>query len=427
MLNREKEPSFNTIDQISITEAKKEVLDNGISVYSIDTGSQELVRVEFFFRSGVKEQQLKLQASHTMNMMENGTKNYSAEEISEHLDFYGSYFQTISGFDHAVVALYSLNKHLKNSIGYVEEIIKNAAFSREEYEIFLENAKQRFLINSKKVSFISRNEFAPLIFGEEHPYNHKITLSDLNSMSREHLLDFYKANINYSNCTIIISGKLPEGYLSLLNQHFGKGEWGGKKDQFVNQKFEISSTKQNKHFIVKEDALQSNIRIGRILFNKLHPDFFKFQILNTVLGGYFGSRLMSNIREDKGYTYGIGSGLVSFYETGYFEISTEVGVEVTQNTLHEIYSEISRLQQELIPEDELELVKNYILGSFLRSVDGPFSLAEKFKSVWEYGLDYSYYNRYIESIKNCTSSELRALAVKYLQQNDLIELVVGKK
>ena len=426
MLDRKQAPSFNKIDSIFIAQAKREQLDNGIEVYSIDSGSQELVKIEFNFKAGTYYQSHKMQAGHTGNMMENGTKNYSAEQISEHLDYYGSYYETSVALDNAYIALFSLNKHLQDSIVYAEEIIKNASFPQHEYDIFLKNAKQQFLVNQKKVSVIAKNEFAELIFGANHPYNNKVALQDFDLIDRNHLLNFYNTHYQHGNCSVIISGKLPENYLQLLNVHFGNNKWG-EFHKIKSQSVEMHATRERKNFIHKDDALQSAIRIGRSLFNKRHPDYFKFQVLNTVLGGYFGSRLMSNIREDKGYTYGIGSGLVSLIHGGYFAISTEVGADVTQNALDEIYYEIKRLREELIPEEELEIVKNYILGVFLRSIEGPFSLAEKFKSIWEFGLDYDYYNRYVEAVKNCTAPELMELANKYLKEEDLIELVVGKK
>ena len=151
------------------------------------------------------------------------------------------------------------------------------------------------------------------------------------------------------------------------------------------------------------------------------------QVLNTVLGGYFGSRLMTNIREDKGYTYGIGSGLVSMYDEGYFVISTEVGVDVTNATLKEIYFEIEKLQNDLVPEEELELVRNYLIGVFLRSTDGPFAIGERLKGILGYGLGYEYYDRYVATIRNITAEELRNLAKKYWQKDELIELVVGER
>ena len=179
--------------------------------------------------------------------------------------------------------------------------------------------------------------------------------------------------------------------------------------------------------IEKEGALQSAIRIGKLMFNKTHPDFQSLQVLNTVYGGYFGSRLMSNIREDKGYTYGIGSGLVSLQHGGYFFITTEVGVDVTAKAIKEIYFEMDRLRKEKITTDELQLVKNYLLGTFLRSVDGPFAMADRFKGILNYNLGYDYFDRYIATIRAVSASDLMGLANTYFDKDSMIELVVGKR
>jgi zinc protease len=181
-----------------------------------------------------------------------------------------------------------------------------------------------------------------------------------------------------------------------------------------------------KNYFERPDAIQSAVKVGRVLFNKTHPDYFKFQVLNSVLGGYFGSRLMANIREDKGYTYGIGSGINNLVRSGYFFISTEVGADVTSSTLSEIYKELKVLRENLIPDTELETVRNYMLGNFLRSVDGPFSLGEKFRAIWEYGLDYSFFDEYFRVVKSVTPGELRDIANQYLREEDMIECVVGK-
>jgi predicted Zn-dependent peptidase len=211
-----------------------------------------------------------------------------------------------------------------------------------------------------------------------------------------------------------------------LNDHFGGDDWRGTVNPTIVVP-PIQTDPEKEHLVHMDEALQSAIRVGKILFNKTHKDFQPLQILNTVFGGYFGSRLMSNIREDKGYTYGIGSGIVSLQNGGYFFISTEVGVDVCANALHEIYFEMDRLREELITKDELQLVKNYLLGTFLRSVDGPFAMAERFKGILQYNLGYDYFDKYIATIKAVSASELRDLANKYFDKNSMIELVVGKK
>ncbi len=425
-LDRKQAPEFRTIDKIHIPQAELTTLDNGIKVYSIDAGSQELTKIEFLFKAGMYYQAQPLLASAANNLLETGTKSYSANQLSDNIDFFGSFFECSVEQDFSSLALFSLNKYIDKSLHYVEEIIKYPTFPQDEFEIYLSNKKQKHLVNSQKVNVIARRRFSELIFGEQHPYGRDVKTESFDQLTLDTIKAFYQSHYHYANCTIVASGKLPQNLVATLNDFFGKIKWGIETN-IDNKLKTLDTSKINKHFIDKGDAIQSAIRIGRPLFNKLHPDYFKFQVLNTILGGYFGSRLMANIREDKGYTYGIGSGLASLVKEGYFFISTEVGTDVTKQTLEEIYKEIKVLREELVDEQELETVRNYILGQFLRSVDGPYSLADKFKAIYEYDLGYDYFENYFDAVKTVTPQELKQLANTYLQEKDLIELVVGKK
>lgn len=425
-LDRKTAPDFKTIDKIHIQQAVENTLDNGIKVYTIDSGSQELTKIEFIFKAGMYYQSQPLLASAANNLLETGTKNYTANELSDNIDFFGSFFECAVEQDYASLALFSLNKYLDKSLHYVEDIIKNPIFPKDEFDIYISNKKQKHLVNSEKVNVLARRRFSELVFGEKHPYGITVKDEDFDKLTLESVIEFYKTFYHSGNCTIIASGKLSKDLIKTLNRFFGKTTWGHTQAIPVPN-VTVDTTKQQKHFIEKPDAIQSAVRVGRLMFNKRNPDYFKFQVLNTIVGGYFGSRLMANIREDKGYTYGIGSGLASLVNGGFFYISTEVGTDVTNDTLKEIYKEIKLLREELVDSDELETVRNYVLGQFLRSVDGPYSLADKFKAIWEYGLDYNYFENYFEAVKTITPEEVKALANTYLQEKDLIELVVGKK
>jgi len=426
MLNRALAPEFKTINKIDVIQTKHEKLSNGIDVYSLSAGSQEIVKVEFVFRAGMYHQTKTLIASTTNNLLESGTKSYTADELSDGIDFYGSFLELQVEQDIATVTLFSLNKYLNESLKFVEELIKFPLFPEHEFKIHVSNKKQKHIINSQKVSVLARRRFTELLFGADHPYGRDVKDADFDRISISELKTFFNTHYNSLNCTIFTSGNLPHNLTETLNGFFGEAHWGGKLDNDSLQARTLHTSSQQKHFIQKDDAIQSAIRVGRILFNKTHPDYFKFQVLNTILGGYFGSRLMANIREDKGYTYGIGSGLTNLVHSGYFFISTEVGADVTRETLSEIYKELGILREKSIDTTELETVRNYILGNFLRSVDGPFALADKYKSIWEYGLDYSFFDNYFHAVKTVTPAELRDLANKYFQEKDLIECVAGK-
>jgi predicted Zn-dependent peptidase len=426
MLNRAQAPSFKTIDTINIIKANHTKFSNGIDFYSLSAGSQEIVKIDFIFKAGMYHQAASLIASSTNNLLEVGSKSYSANQISDGIDFYGSFLELHVEQDFAIVSLFSLNKYLNKSLKFIEELIKYPTFPDDEFKLYITNKKQNHFINSQKGDVLVRRKFSQLLYGEKHPYGLTVVDNDFDRINISEIKDFFSQYYTSNNCTIIASGNLPDSITETLNSFFGEKKWGQTNDLILPKSYSIETTKQQKHFIYKEDAIQSAIRVGRVLFNKTHPDYFKFQVLNAILGGYFGSRLMANIREDKGYTYGIGSGVVNLVNTGSFYISTEVGNNVTSQTLKEIYKEIKILREKLVSVDELETVRNYILGQFLRSVDGPFALADKFKAIWEYNLDYSYFDLYFNAIKTVTPNDIIDLANKYLQEKDLLECVVGK-
>lgn len=425
-LDRKNPPAFITVEKIDMIKASEQRLRNNIPVYSINAGTQALIKIEFLFSAGMYQQQMPLQATTVNTMLEEGTSTLSASQIADKVDYYGAYLETGVSQDSASVVLYTLNKHLQSTLPVVEQVIKDSVFPQNELDTHIRNKKQKFHVNNQKVAILARKRFTELLFGAKHPYGINVQESDFEIINREHLLNFYSTYYRSNNCKIIVSGKVDENVVKLLDTYFGGSDWDGKA--IVNTtETPISTFTQPQELLFKEDALQSAIRVGKLLFNKKHADYQSFLVLNTILGGYFGSRLMSNIREDKGYTYGIGSGLASLQNSGYFFISTEVGVDVCQSALNEIYFEIKRLREEPIPAEELQLVKNYMLGTFLRSVDGPFALAERFKGIMEYNLDYDYFDNYVATIKNISASQLRDLANNYLTQESMLELVAGKK
>ncbi|NJO69963.1 MAG: insulinase family protein [Bacteroidetes bacterium] len=227
----------------------------------------------------------------------------------------------------------------------------------------------------------------------------------------------------YTTGKIIVSGKVDEKDISLINRYFGQGNTSSQIREVSNFKPE-PETGRICH-IEKADTVQSAIRIGKIFPNKEDPEYTGITILNVILGGYFGSRLMKNIREEKGYTYGINSLLVSFIRSGYLAITTEVGANVTREAVAEIYKELNILRTQAVPSEELERVKNYMLGETVRMFDGPFAQADSFISILDYNLGYDYYYNFIDQINSVTSDDILQLAQKHLKEEDFYQVVVG--
>ncbi|RZT93248.1 putative Zn-dependent peptidase [Ancylomarina subtilis] len=424
-LNRILPPLFKTIEHVDIPKSKQEILSNQIPVHIIAGGSQDVLKIEMIFNAGLWYQKSPLISGTCNSMLNEGTEKYSAGELAEKFDFYGAYIAYNNSQHDASVCLYTLNKYLDETLELLEQIIKFPTFPEKEFKTILSNKKQNFLVNREKTNALAKEKFNALIYGEKHPYANVFEAKVFDEVELDDIKAYYKNFYTSDNCRIIVSGKMNETVLAKIESRFGASAWDTKATN-IKPEHKLISSEEKKTFVLKKDAVQSSIRIGRPLFNKTHPDFAGIMLLNLVLGGYFGSRLMQNIREEKGYTYGINSVLLSHLESGHFAIITEVGTDVCEAAISEIYKEIDRLREEIVPEDELNLVKNFFAGEMLRSFDSPFALSESLRSNLLFGFDNSYYEKFLQEIKATTSQKLRELANTYFKKEDLYEIVVGE-
>jgi len=424
-LNRSLPPHFKTIEHVDIPKSKQEVLSNQIPVHIIAGGSQDVLKIEMIFNAGLWYQKSPLISGTCNSMLNEGSEKYSAAELAEKFDFYGAYITYNNSQHDASVCLYTLNKYLNETLDLLEQIIKYPTFPEKEFKTILSNKKQDFLVNREKTNALAKEKFNALIYGATHPYANVFEAKVFDEVKLDDIKEFYKNFYTSDNCRIIVSGKMDETVLPKIESRFGASAWQTKTSG-IEPEHKLISSNEKKSFVLKKDAVQSSIRIGRPLFNKTHPDFAGIMLLNLVLGGYFGSRLMQNIREDKGYTYGINSVLLSHLESGHFAIITEVGTDVCEAAISEIYKEIDRLKEELVPEDELNLVKNFFAGEMLRSFDSPFALSESLRGNLLFGFDNSYYERFLQDIKATTSQKIMELANTYFQKEDLYEVIVGE-
>jgi len=420
---RTQRPHADKIQMVNLPEPKVYHLSNGIPVFFIRSGEQELVKIDFNFDAGSYFEPQPLVAHFTNKCMREGTSSFNSKQIAESLDFYGAYLKVFTSRDDAQLTLFCLDKHLDNILPILHEVIFRPVFPEDEVETIVKKSLQQHLVNLKKVSFLSRQIFPSVIYGKTHPYGKYAKPDDYADIPRQLLQDFYETSYKSSSFRIIISGNPVSDPIEKLNRFFGRHKI--EKSKTLKYSAEILPKSQREHFVKSEGTLQSAVRIGHAIFNKKHPDFLKLQVVNTILGGYFGSRLMKNIREDKGFTYGIGSALVSFQHGGMFFIASELGNAVTGQAITEIYKEIEKLRASYVEDEELELVKNYILGNLLRSADGPFALSELLKAVLDYDLDMGFYNEFIRIVKEISREEVLNIARLHLDPNSMYQLVVG--
>ena len=422
--DRKTAPEFREIENIKLIRPERILLDNGCKVFTFNSGDQELVRIEWIFHNLRFDPAKPLLNVAVNTMLTEGTSKHSASQIADQIDFYGAFLQVDYGYDNSQVVLYTLTKHLAKTLPVLKELITDSVFPENELETFVRNQQQKLQVSLQKNDVVARRTFNKAIYGDTS-YGLGANFEDYKTLNREDMLAHFRQMYQPSNCTIIATGKVEQSALDMINLHFGE-EWGNYSVAADTGQPALVPAVEHVYIIEKPDALQSAIRLGLPLINRNHPDFPSFQVLNTILGGYFGSRLMANIREDKGYTYGIGSGLSSLENGAAFFIASEVGADVCRAAVAEIEKEVNLLKTELVPDEELSLVRNYMLGSLLGSLENIFSHADKFKNIYFAGLDYEYYERYTDAVKNITGEEILRLAQKYLDTEKFYRVIVGK-
>ena len=396
-------------------------LRNGADVYSVNAGAEEVLQLEWVFYAGNWFEKKNLVAASANFMLKNGTSRKTAFQLNEHFEYYGSYLNRNCFNETAVITLHCLNKHLEVLLPVVKELMVDSVFPQEEMDVYRQNMKQRLNVNLKKSDFIAGRLIDSYLFGKEHPYGKFSSFEDFDALNREELVKFYDDYYRKGKFIVFAAGKLPVNLFSLLDQYFGDIHC-----QPV-EVFDIpnQNAEEKKYRIINDpQGVQGAIRLGSNFPNRHHPDFIKVQVLNNLFGGFFGSRLMSNIREDKGYTYGIYSYLQNHIKESAWVISTEAGRDVCEATVSEIYKEMDGLRDKPVGKEELLLVKNYMMGSILGDLDGPFHIINRWKNIILNGLDESYFYKQLDAIKTVSAEEIQELANKYLLPEKFYELVV---
>ncbi len=402
---------------------QKMVLNNGVEVYAINAGEQELLQLEIVFYAGNSYEANKGVALATNFMLKNGTSAKTAFQINEHFEYYGAYCNRSCYNETAVLSLHTLNKHLNVLLPVMREMITDANFPESELDIFKQNSQQKLQVNLKKCDFVANRLIDAYLFGEDHPYGKYLSAENYQALSTDQLKAHFQQYYVNGRAVIFVAGKLPADLFEQLNQQFGDLAIT-KNGQSLTAQQLTPAVQKKQHISNDPNGVQAAIRIARPFPNRHHPDFMNVMVLNTLFGGFFGSRLMSNIREDKGYTYGIHSYVQNHIQESAWMISTEAGKEVSEATVTEVYKEMDLLRNTLIEEEELLLVRNYMIGSILGDLDGPFQIIGRWKNIILNDLDEKYFYDSIKVIKTISAEELKALAEKYLKPADFYELVV---
>jgi zinc protease len=421
-LDRSVAPAFQVPEQIDFPKPIKRTLENGVRLYFIPTPEIQAIKFEIISDSsgvlGLEEK--KLEAYFTLHMIKEGTNTKPSSELDDFFDTYATEVDVISTFEHHGLSMLTTKKHLKKVLPVFRELLTEATFPEKELKKRKSQKALSISILKEKTSNRASQLFRQELFGEDHNYGQIVKEEDVEAIQREYLISFYTSHA-WTNTEIFLTGNLDESELDLI-----EGLFGNLPVRIQPQSLMNFSNKNHIRLVEdRENSLQSSIRIGCHLLPKTHKDYFGFWVFNVILGGYFGSRLIKNIREDKGHTYGIYSSIGSLKPSDYWVVMADVIKESREEVITEIYNEIAKLQEEVIPSEEVEVVRNYLIGNLLSSFSSSFELISRFKGIHQAGLDLDFYKDQLEYIKTFHIDEIQEIGKKYLKKDLMVEVIVG--
>lgn len=424
-LNRAVAPERFAIQSIPELDYPEGLLADRLKTWCVEGGTEDIVKIDVVFNAGTRYEDKAMLASLCSSMLKEGTAHFNSREIAETIDFYGAHITTGLSKDHAEISLLCLKKHLKSLIDIFTDILLVPVFPEKEFNAFKKRSKSKLAVNLDKVEFQCRLLFSQLLFGDS-AYCDRFSLDDYDRIEQSDLSNFFKKQYLIDDAICVISGKDTAFAKNILEEALT-----AKKNLIVSGKstdtdliWNYAGNTEKKER--KEGAVQTAIRMGIPAVNRKHADYAALYLGNVILGGYFGSRLMQNIREDKGFTYGVGSSYNNLGHGAYISINTQVGSEHTLAASDEIRKEITLLSTENVSTAELELVRNYVAGNLLKRFDGPFATADRLKVVINSALEADFYVRFSRDIFELTPEKIRTVFSRYFDPSMICTAIAGE-
>lgn len=398
-------------------------LSNGNVLHTFFSDSVELVKFDFSFEAGSVYQPKLLCAAATINLIGEGTAKHSAQEIAEFMDYRGIVIERASDITTPCVTVYTLRKFVPELLPWVKEMLSESTFPQDEFDIYVHKRKRQLMAQRQKTSAVAMTEAYEALFGKDHCLGQYALPEDYDNLSVDAVRAFYRDFFRLGGAHLMISGNFDQEILEQYDALFGQ------EPVVAVQPSSLAVDQPRKaevRRVAMPGAVQSSLRIGRILPMRWDSmEYAEFMVLSTVLGGYMGSRLMSSVREEKGYTYGISSHTHIYRDTTLFFITTDVGGQYTDAAVEEIFSQIELLRNEPIAQEEIDLVRHVMEGDFIRSIDGIFERSERYRQMFTTGVNEQFRLNYFGALKNITPQRLQALADKYLRREELAVTAVG--
>ena len=426
-IKRKNPPMANGTIKFVLPEFNEFVLNNGLSVLFVEKKNLPILQLNMLVNGGSKFDPVKKKglAHLTSLLVDEGAGEYDSLQYDEEFESIGSIFNLSTDNDNIHLTLLSLKENFERSLELMSLAYNAPRFSPEDFKREQNKLLAQITQNQDDPVFIATSNFDKIILGNTNYQDPIIgNANDLASIRNNDVIEFHKKYFVPSNTKLVVVGNIELTELqSLLNQYFNDK----KKENAPSIKEIVTITqKSNFYFIHKDGAAQSEIRIGHVSNKRNEEDYFAKIIANSILGGQFSSRLNLNLRENKGFTYGIQSAFMYYADAGYFEISTSVNGKDTGVAIKEINKEISGVKSE-ITDSEIEFTKSYLIKRFPAMFETYSQIAHHLSTMLKHNLSKNYFDNYIEKISLCKKDDIENVAKTKIKLDELIYLVVGDR
>jgi predicted Zn-dependent peptidase len=421
------QPEIKEIESLNLLIFDKIILSNGLPIYFINAGKQALIKVDVLFDAGTSHSEDPVLPSAVNALLNDGTSQYNSQEIASIIDGKGAFYVPDVHKDFSQMSLYLLNRFASDLLPLFIDMISDSIFPKEELIIYKGSMKQRFLVEHEKVNVQSYQRFINALFGKDSIYAENTKAEDYDNLMQDSIRKFYNENIRNNVKSVIVSGLVDDKVKKEVISNFEKLTINGKKGKEKEKFIVYGKTASTKDWIKipGKDNNQVSLRIGTPTIKTDHKDFFGLSLLTTIVGGYFGSRLNKVIREEKGLTYGVHGHITKLKHAAFLGIHAELNAANWEEAYDAIIEVFNDLKVNEIGTNELEMVRRYIKGNLLQSIDGAFSFSSYLRNTIIYSMDVNRLNLYINYLDSMQVGELNQLAKQYLDENSFYKIVAG--